>query len=832
MKLKIQFVITLTLVLILSQSLKAQETIIEQDWVKTYSSQDSIYNQATAIDVNGNVYVTGFTYNSVTQADITTIKYSDTGTELWVQTFNGTGNKNDRATGISFDSNGNIYVCGFTTNTNNNTDFVLIKYNDNGVQQWIKTYDNNGNDKANSIVIDNSNNIYLTGFSQDVDSDFLTIKYDQSGNQIWNNRKNFGINDQAQSIEIYNNNLYISGTAENADNDYAIISYSLNGAELWSSSVTSAIGIDDFAKDITVNSNGVFVTGYSQNTNIYQYFTINYSLTGVLNWRKQYKSSGDWNLANSICSDNLGNIYIVGSTRNPNTSTITTIKYDQNGNEQWLQNYYMSGNIEKYQPRIICDNDSGIYIAGTVNNINADFCTIKYDYNGNELWAQTYNGNNNGSDVAADLTVDANDNIYVTGQSYNGNNYDFCTIKYIKRDIYIPEDNQLDPPSNNYVFYQNKGQIRDVNLNLRPDLEFYTTTVAPQIYISKDSLFYVFSHIDEDSTTIDTICRVSMELSRSNNTELSYFEPIGAKLNYYLGFIPEGRTNINGYKRIVKPNVYDKIDLHYYSNYSGFKYYFVVNPNGNKNNIRMKFTGAENVEITQSGKLSIETQIGIKSFEKAVVYRITPNGNKIPMLSSGAYYFDNDGNVKINVDPYPSNNRLVIAVYEGYSISNAQNLENINWSTYYGGSNPDNFLNIKTNITNNVWVTGTTMSNNFPISNCTQYPDSLGQRDVVVINFTNEGVRLWATYYGSSGNECYNENYDLKMGLDVDDNGNCYISGASDNNIGNADLPVLRDFTYPTAYQDSVNACTDIFIAQFNNLGALEWSTYYGEGTS
>ena len=241
MKKRLQFLSILILILFSYQNLKAQETIIEQDWVKTYSSQDSIYNQATAIDVNGNVYVTGFTYNSGTQADITTIKYSDTGTELWVQTFNGTGNKNDRATGISFDSFGNIYVCGFITNSNNNTDFVLIKYNDNGSQQWIKTYDNNGNDKANSIAVDNSNNIYVTGFSEDTNNDFLTIKYDVNGNEIWNKRKNFGNNDRAQSIQIYNNKIYVAGTAEIADYDFAIVSYALNGTELWSTAEVTEV---------------------------------------------------------------------------------------------------------------------------------------------------------------------------------------------------------------------------------------------------------------------------------------------------------------------------------------------------------------------------------------------------------------------------------------------------------------------------------------------------------------------------------------------------------------------------------------------------------------
>jgi hypothetical protein len=68
--------------------------------------------------------------------------------------------------------------------------------------------------------------------------------------------------------------------------------------------------LDRLSKDLTVNNNGVFITGYSQNSNVYQCFTVNFSLTGVLNWHKQYKASGNWNIANSICSDNFGNIYM------------------------------------------------------------------------------------------------------------------------------------------------------------------------------------------------------------------------------------------------------------------------------------------------------------------------------------------------------------------------------------------------------------------------------------------------------------------------------------------------------------------------------------------
>ncbi len=823
---KLQLLTYLALILFSYQNLKAQETIIEQDWVKTYSSQDSIYNQATAIDVNGNVYVTGFTYNSSTQSDITTIKYSDTGTELWVQTFNGTGNKTDRATGISFDSNGNIYVCGLTTNSNSNSDFILIKYNDSGVQQWIETYDNNGNDKANSIVIDDLNNIYVTGFSEDTDNDFLTIKYDQNGNQIWNNRKNFGSNDRAQSIEIYNNNLYISGTAEIADYDFAIISYSLSGAELWSTSVTSAVGNWDFAKDLTVNNNGVFVTGYSQNSNVYQYFTVNYSLTGVLNWRKQYRSYGNWNIANSICSDNFGNIYIVGSTRNANTSTITTVKYDQNGNEQWLQNHYMSGNIEKYQPSIICDNDSGIYIAGTVNNGNADFITIKYDYNGNEIWTQTYNGNYNGSDVAADLTIDANNNIYVTGQSYNGNNYDFCTIKYTNRDLFIPIDAQYEPASGIYTYKQNKGQVKRTDNIPANEVKFYCQSTFPSYYIQNDKLSYVFSNVAHTTPlSPDSLLRIDMVLQKTRNLTVKAFEPINSKTNYFLEHIPEGRTSITGYKRIVSPNVYNKIDLHYYSNNYGFKYYFVVNPNGNDNDIQFKFNGADNVSVTPSGGLKIETAFGNIEYEKAWVYRIDQWGNEVPMISSGNFNVDYNGNVTISVSNYPSSSTLVIAVTEGHSsLQTTAQIGNLDWSTYHtdlaGGGNTDMGLDICNDEVGNTFTVGKTGRENFPATT-TNFYDYQGGFDAYISKFDELAEHKFTTFYGGDKDEdafsvVYNKVNDKVYFTGTTTSNNIVIKPSTNSGAYNQNLSYAEDFN------------TDAYIAKFNKTSGLpEWSSYF-----
>lgn len=48
-------------------------------------------------------------------------------------------------------------------------------------------------------------------------------------------------------------------------------------------------------------------------------------------------------------------------------------------------------------------------------------------------WVRRYNGPRNGNDFAYAMAVDDNGNVYVTGRSEAwGTSYDYCTIKYDK----------------------------------------------------------------------------------------------------------------------------------------------------------------------------------------------------------------------------------------------------------------------------------------------------------------------------------------------------------------------------------------------------------------
>lgn len=193
-----------------------------QEWVSTYNGADpgngTNIPSSIAVDPSGNTYITGTSLLNG-HFDIATIKYSPTGSQLWVQRYNGNANGEDGGNDIVVDGNNNVYVTGYAVQTGTNSDFVTIKYDTDGNQLWLRSFNsyNNHDDASREIILDQLDNLYITGAGHDLGTDqslydFVTIKYKRDGTQLWVGRYNNGSSESPQDIAIdIDNNVYVAG---------------------------------------------------------------------------------------------------------------------------------------------------------------------------------------------------------------------------------------------------------------------------------------------------------------------------------------------------------------------------------------------------------------------------------------------------------------------------------------------------------------------------------------------------------------------------------------------------------------------------------------------
>ncbi|UCG68977.1 MAG: hypothetical protein JSV09_14505, partial [Thermoplasmata archaeon] len=223
---------------------------VKEEWVARYDGPTNKIDSAMAIavDLIGNVYITGSTdwtlYNFST-GDIATIKYDPSGNELWMARYDGPAHSEDRASAITLDSIGNVYVTGSSRESLDHprNDYVTIKYSSLGNELWVARYNGTGyfddsDDQALAIAVDLQGNVYITGKSREYHNDFATIKYDSSGNELWVARYNSpgNHNDVANEIALDSmGNVYVTGfsDSEDSDYDYMTIAYDTDGNKLW-----------------------------------------------------------------------------------------------------------------------------------------------------------------------------------------------------------------------------------------------------------------------------------------------------------------------------------------------------------------------------------------------------------------------------------------------------------------------------------------------------------------------------------------------------------------------------------------------------------------------
>jgi uncharacterized delta-60 repeat protein len=366
-----------------------------RQWSARYNGPaDSIdYVTCLAVDSLCNIYVAGWSIGLNDDYDFAVVKYDSNGVQQMVIRYNGPANGNDGIADIAVDNLGDIYVTGPSWDNVSQNDYVTIKYDSVGNQLWLQRYNGpeNQDDVPSALIIDNIGNAYVTGYGKDSVGDigYLTIKYNVDGIQQWIARYNNGpyyYEDEASAMAIDNVcNVYVTGYSVglSTDRDYATVKYNSNGIQQWVRRYNGPGNDWDEASAITVSNTGyIYVTGYSFNAdNNEDIATIKYNTNGVQQWVARYNDPNDYDdYAYAIEIDGDENVYITGASNTWFYSHSTTIKYNIVGMQEWVENYSGSGNLDDFTFGIVVDNQGNVYVAGWTYNLstNYDAVIIKY----------------------------------------------------------------------------------------------------------------------------------------------------------------------------------------------------------------------------------------------------------------------------------------------------------------------------------------------------------------------------------------------------------------------------------------------------------------------
>jgi Big-like domain-containing protein/beta-propeller repeat-containing protein len=296
---------------------------------------------------------------------------------------------------------------------------------------------------------------------------------------------------------------------------------------------------------------------------------------------------------------------------------------------------------------------------------------------------------------------------------------------------------------------------------------------------------------------------VRMKLDGANATpQVEGLEELPGKANYFIGNDPaKWRTNVPTYARVQYHAVYPGVDLVYYGNQRQLEHDFIVAAGANPGAITLRLKGAKKLSLDVQGDLVLKTKNGEVRFQKPVIYQEV-NGARQEV--TGGYTLKGKDRVGFEVAAYDATKPLVID-------------PGLLYSTYLGGSGTDEGLGIALDGAGNAYVTGRTISADFPTT-AGAFDTSFngGTFDVFVTKLNPAGSSLvYSTYLGGGGN-------DQSFSIALDAAGHAHVTGFT----SSADFP-----TTVGAFDTTLNGAGsfDVFVTKLDAAGsALAYSTYLG----
>ncbi len=357
-------------------------------------------------------------------------------------------------------------------------------------------------------------------------------------------------------------------------------------------------------------------------------------------------------------------------------------------------------------------------------------------------------------------------------------------------------------------FEENKGQVKGADAS---NVKFTFKDSGLSIFLLNNGLAYQFSktHYPEGYKHLDKFADFEEfekmdELSEDIRIETYRMDVnlVGANPNPrisaegksldYTQYYNHNALNVHHYTQITYHNVYPGIDWVIYSKNGGVKYDFIVNPGADPNQIKLQTSWVEELKLNKDGSLTLHNCMGSITEQTPISFQ----GKKEIKTN----FVITQDQITFELENYNPNQILVID-------------PNLQWATYYGGSENDYGNSCAVDNSGNVYLAGETRSTSEITSGGHQNSYGGGTNDAFLVKFNSNGVREWGTYYGGS-------NLDRAHSCAVDGSGNVYLAGRTNSTSAIAFW----------GHQNSYVKNTDAFLVKFNSNGVRLWATYYGGG--
>ncbi|MBL7895914.1 MAG: T9SS type A sorting domain-containing protein [Bacteroidia bacterium] len=367
--------------------------------------------------------------------------------------------------------------------------------------------------------------------------------------------------------------------------------------------------------------------------------------------------------------------------------------------------------------------------------------------------------------------------------------------------------------NNNIPITENNGQVCNQYYQPRKDVLFIGNNESMSFHIRNNGISYQLSKVktwrkpfskfnkeplnkNQLVPEVLDLYRVDINWLNSNeNITVLKNEALEGFSNYYLPQCPEGALNVRSYSGVKLMNVYENVDIHYYSKDGKLKCDYLVGANTDYKKISFQINGAR-VRLKKNGNLILETPLGAIEEDAPIAFQ---NGVRIPCK-----YVVKGNKISFEVENYNPQLPLIIDPLTR------------SWGTYYGGASYDPAYSVKTDAVGNVYMAGYTASSGGTIiaTSGSHQSSFAALEDAYLAKFNSSGVRQWGTYYGDWGNE-------LGFYCSIDQLNNIYL-------VGTTASPSSTLLATVGAHQITSAGSQDAFLVKFNSNGIRIWGTYYG----